>query len=109
MNNKVQPIRASEIQSVKNASIPDKVIEAFNELIAKDFNGSSAKVRQGEVVRLIVKKGINQADLYSNNWLDVENLYRKNGWNVVYDKPGFNESYEASFEFRKKSRSSDED
>ena len=38
-------------------------------------------------------------------WLDVEDVYRKAGWEVIYDAPGYNESfYEPSFEFRIKNK-----
>ncbi len=32
-------------------------------------------------------------------WLNVEELYRAQGWTVTYDKPGYNESYPATFTF----------
>jgi hypothetical protein len=99
---KVVPIKASEAQGKLNKSIPDEVIEAFNELIIKNLSGGSATVHQDEVVRLIVKKGIKRADIFENHWLDVENLFQENGWEVDYDKPGYNESYEAYFVFEVK-------
>ena len=40
--------------------------------------------------------------IFSNHWLDVEDIYRKQGWKVVYDSPGYDESYDAYYEFRKK-------
>ena len=35
-------------------------------------------------------------------WLDVEGIYRKAGWDVEYDSPGYCEDYPATFKFRKK-------
>lgn len=35
-------------------------------------------------------------------WLNFEEAFRKNGWDVAYDGPGFNESYDAYFQFRAK-------
>ena len=32
----------------------------------------------------------------------IEPLYREKGWNVEYDKPGYNEFYKARFIFKKK-------
>lgn len=32
--------------------------------------------------------------------LDVEDVYRAAGWEVTYDKPGYNETYDATFTFR---------
>ncbi len=40
-----------------------------------------------------------------NHWLDVEDVYREAGWVVEYDKPGYCESYEATFTFKKDGKS----
>lgn len=83
---------------------PDQVIEAFNELIAKNMRDGEAKVSQDEVVALIVSKmGVDRADVFDNSWLDVESLYEKHGWTVTYDKPAYYESYGAFFVFSKES------
>lgn len=99
MSEKIHPIKASEIKSKKNEQIPDVIFACFNELIAKEFSGQRAVVKQDDVVALIVRKGINQKDLYDNHWLDVEDAYRAAGWKVVYDKPAYCESYPAIFIF----------
>lgn len=98
----VKPITPREVASLKQVLIPDAVIEAFNEMIAANFNGGYSSFTQEAVVKLIVKKGISRNDLFSNNWLDVEPIYEKSGWKVEYDKPGYNESYEPTFSFKKK-------
>jgi hypothetical protein len=61
-----------------------------------------ADLRQKDVVGALVKKGFKSADIYDNHWLDVEEIFEKNGWSVSYDKPGYCESYDASFEFTAK-------
>jgi hypothetical protein len=95
-----RPLSPKEVVKKKINSIPDAVFEAFNELIAKDFNGAFAIVKQKEVVKLLVEKGLKEKEIYENHWLDVEDVYRKAGWKVEYDKPAYNESYDAYFEFR---------
>lgn len=101
-----KPISPKDVVSLKRDGIPDKVIEAFNELIAKSWNGGYAYVKQEEVVALIkAKTGLDSTtggEIYANNWLDVEDIYRQAGWIVTYDKPGYNENYGASFQFKKK-------
>jgi hypothetical protein len=42
--------------------------------------------------------------IWENKWLDVEDEYRKNGWEVEYDKPGLGESYPARFIFKPKEK-----
>ncbi len=48
MENKVKPITPDEILDAKEASIPDEMFEAINELIVKNWNGSESKFRQDD-------------------------------------------------------------
>jgi lipoate-protein ligase A len=105
----VKPIRPSEVIEAKKEIIPDEVIESFNEMIAEKWNGSYSNFTQKEVVDLIMEKFLAKGkdphiknDIYDKHWLDVEDIFRKSGWNVEYDKPGYNESYSANFTFSKK-------
>jgi hypothetical protein len=96
----VRPLCPKEVVEKRKADIPDAVFEAFNELIAKNFNAAYAIVKQKEVVKLLVEKGLKEKEIYEKHWLDVEELYRKAGWKVEYDKPAYNENYDAYFKFR---------
>jgi len=97
-----KPISVNDIANAKNNSIPDVVFDAFNALILKNWNGGSATVGQDEVIRVILaSSGYSRAEIFDSHWLDVEGAYRDEGWVVEYDKPGYNESYEAYFVFRK--------
>jgi hypothetical protein len=99
----VNPITPEEAHEKKASTIPDFVIEAFNELIAENFNGKSSTVGQSDVIdRITTKNSIERHVIFRNNWLDVESVYEQSGWSVVYDKPGYNETYEATFTFTKK-------
>lgn len=96
------PIRPEEVAEAKVGGIPEAVFQAFNELIAKHFVNGMARVKKDDVVDLIVEKGLCRADIFSNGWLNVEAAYRAAGWVVDYDKPGFNETYQATFSFRRR-------
>jgi hypothetical protein len=97
------PIKPKEVQEQREASIPEEVFEVFNDLIKKNWSGHSATVMQGDAAHLICQKlNITSTKLYENGWMDVENAYRKAGWKVEYDKPGYNETYEANYRFTKK-------
>ena len=101
----VEPIKPSQVVKKKKDVIPDYVIESFNELIVKHFDGSSSIIKQDEVVSLILSKmpeGSKQQDIFNNKWLNVEDVFRKAGWEIDYDKPGYNETYPATFEFKPK-------
>lgn len=97
-----QPIKPHEVAALQHVQIPGEVFEAFNELIAEKFtNAGFAVVRQKDVVVRILSKLHNQtaSEIFKNGWLNVELAYQNAGWVVDYDKPGFNESYEAFFRF----------
>mgnify|MGYP001258179063 CR=1 FL=1 len=106
--NKVKPISPKEIIERKQDSIPDEIFQAVNEMITKNWNGHSSTFRQSDLVDhyfSIVGGGELNSDrekIYENHWLDFEDIYRKAGWSVEYDRPGYNESYPATFTFKKK-------
>lgn len=95
------PIKPSE---VNNKEIPEIVFDSFNELINEKFADGSATVKQAEVVIRMLVKGLSREDIFEKKWLDIEEHYRAAGWKVKYDKPGFNESGEAYFEFISKTK-----
>ncbi len=102
MASNVKPINPNDdLIKLKFALIPDAVFEVLNMLIAKKWDGHSAYVLQKEVVAALKEKGFAESEIYDGHWLDFEDSYRAEGWKVVYDRPGYNESYDASFKFSK--------
>jgi hypothetical protein len=100
-----KPITPAEVTAKKQELLPDEVIDSFNELIAKNWDGHSATIKQDKVADLIATKlNMPKDKVFANHWLDVEDIYRKAGWKVYYDKPGYNESYEATFKFSRKEK-----
>lgn len=98
---RVKPVSPAEAKKLKERNIPDAVIKAFNEQIAKELTvNGRAVVKQCVVVEEICASGISKKDIYANNWLDVEDMYRAEGWQVIYDKPAYNETYEPAFIFK---------
>lgn len=100
----IEPIKPNDVIDEKLKSIPPEVIESFNEIIVEKFNGTESTFKQDDVITKILNKltNINKSDIFNKHWLDVEEIYRKIGWKVEYDKPGYNESYAANFTFKKK-------
>ena len=98
MNKAISP---EQCTAGKQEIIPDVVFDAFNELIVRNLRENAARVYQDDIVSLIVSKGIPRQEIFDKNFLDIEDVYREAGWGVVYDKPGYNESYKASFAFTK--------
>lgn len=98
--------------------LPKEVTDAFNTLIEEAFDGQEAVIYQGEAVDLILKNfAASDAKKYGEGclprvrqwifdkgYLNVESHYEAVGWVVDYDKPGYNEDYEAKFIFTVKGK-----
>ena len=97
-----KPITPDEADKLKVLVFPSAVIEAWNELIIKSWNGRQAVVMQDDALRLIVDRmKCSRERVFDQRWLDIEQVYREAGWTIEYDKPGYNETYAASFKFTK--------
>lgn len=101
MAEKVQPITPSDVAREQSKNLPDAVIETFNRLIAQDYVDGSATVKQDDVVALLVEKGLDRKEIFDKGWLNIEKVYQSAGWKVTYDKPGHNETYPATFKFKR--------
>lgn len=113
---KVTPIRPDDVIAHRRATIPDFVIEAFNTCIAKAYANGTAVVYQDDVVAAVLcsmpsEDGSSTTAardrIFREHWLDVEDLYRVQGWIVTYDKPVYNENCRASFTFKRAPRYGD--
>lgn len=98
----IKPIKPQEVIH----TIPDFIIEAVNGLIQKKWDGEEAIIKQDEIMELVTSDDSDDdkpshEEVYKRHWLDFEPLYEEVGWNVEYDKPGFNEFYKPYFRFTK--------
>lgn len=102
----MKPITPKEANDNIEKSFPDFVVEAVNNCINKHYFGkSSFTIKQNEIVDEILKlapEGTKKQEIFDKHWLDFETAYRKAGWSVYYDKPAYNEDYDAFFEFKPK-------
>lgn len=87
-------------QAIESKSFPDKVVETWNALIVESLSNGQATIKQEDIVRQLTSvMEVNRQVVFDKGWLNVEDFYRRAGWLVKYDKPGYNESYRAFFEF----------
>ncbi len=102
----VEPIKPEDVSELKKERMPDGVIECFNELIADNLHGGSARFTQDKAVNALMRKLCLSEDkrnvIFENHYLDVEDIFRKAGWKVEFDKPAYCESYESNYTFSKK-------
>lgn len=98
-----KPCTPDEIGALKGALLPKEVFQSVNELLAEKYTAGSARILQNEIItRLMSKMDITRAEIFNRGLLNFEEVYRDYGWKVVYDKPDYNEDYEASFTFQRK-------
>lgn len=95
----VKPISPDQVGD--GSHIPDEVFEVVNKLLHANWTGRRATIKQKDVIRELASEYSPQS-LFDSGWLNFEGAYRAQGWKVVYDKPGYNESYEAYWEFTRK-------
>jgi hypothetical protein len=58
-------------------------------------------IKQEDIIQEILKAkpDLDRQAIFDNDYLDFEAAYEAKGWRVTYDKPGYNETYPASFLF----------
>jgi hypothetical protein len=98
----VRPITPAEVADLQQELLPPEVLEVFNRCIGETALHGNAIVLQEDVVDALVRRGLERSVIFKKGWLNVEDIYRQAGWEVLYDKPGYNESYAASFTFKAK-------
>lgn len=107
---KIKPISPDDVGIKKNATIPGEVIAAFNQLIIESWSGNISQFTQNKVLTRILQllnpgqdtdAKFTRQEIFDNGWLDVEDLFRGQGWRVEYDKPAYCETHEAKFTFTK--------
>lgn len=95
-----------EAKDTKEKAIPNFVLEAFNQLLSEKYDDYAITITQDEAITRILALSCNEnltrQEIFDRKWLDIEDIYRANGWSVEYDKPGYNESYTAFFKFKPK-------
>lgn len=98
----VQAISPDDIAVAK--AFPDFVLEEWNKLIAVKFTAGSARITQEEAMQALLPhtQAGNRREVFDSGWLDIEEIYREQGWKVTFDKPGYNEDYDANFTFKAK-------
>ena len=100
---RVKPITPQEAIDGFIDNIPPKIIQVVNELLMKKASplASSITIKQDEILDLVCDENLSRATVFERKWLDIEEIYRRAGWDVKYDKPAYNESYDAYFVFKR--------
>lgn len=93
------PMTPAEGLKVK-VKIPDFVIESVNQILEDKLINGQCTFTQKDLMNLVLAKTtLTSQEIYDNHYFDFEEDYINLGWKVVYDKPGYNETYAATFAF----------
>ena len=100
-----KPITPEQAEERFVKRIPDVIIDAVNELIVENWSPITKKatIKQDEILER-VKGTVPRNEVFKNNWLDIEDIYRAQGWTVHYEKPAYCEDFDAYFEFSEKKK-----
>lgn len=105
----VKPITPDELPAHRLTQFPESVIQCWNDIIAEKWEPSAkiSRVTQDDIVNLIIAQhpSVSRVEVFNRHWLDVEDIYRAQGWKVTYDRPIYyaGEDFAAYFVFSKKS------
>lgn len=98
----IKPISPDELIVI----VPDYVITAFNKLLQRKWDGVSVVITVDEAYKAI-RAECGRATKIETRWLNIEPLYRAEGWDVSYEKTGFNDASPDFFTFKKRRKPSD--
>jgi len=81
-------------------ALPDAVIETFNELLAKHFNGKTASIKEKELLDALEAKELSTKEVTDQRWLfQTQELYKEKGWKVLYRSPNWEQDFNPYFQF----------
>lgn len=98
---KDRPIKPEEVRARRIDFIPSIIFETINTIICEKFDGN-ATLKQEDILNRVCNEnsGLTRREIFDKHYLDIEPFYQEQGWKVEYDKPGYNESYPATFTFK---------
>lgn len=102
----IKPLTPKEVLSRRGKYLLPQLVEAVNTYLCENYNGkNSVKMLRKEVVNktieLCSKNNIHMTEqiLYQKGHLDFEGVFKKYGWNVTYESPDRDESFESYYLF----------
>ena len=106
--NKIKAITPDEVEERIKTEFPDYIFEAVNNCIKRHYKkDTSFIILRNEILNEIVSlapEGVGTKEIFKNKWLDFEPFYREQGWEVSYDSPCRDESFEERFTFKAKKK-----
>jgi hypothetical protein len=98
-----KPLSPTEVAAHRKILAPDFVIQAWNDCIAEKWDGRQSKVLQEDLVQTVLKYAttlLEREVAFEKGYLDLEPVFRDEGWDVEYRRPAYCESFPAYFLFK---------
>lgn len=100
----IKPITPAEAMKQKRTEIPDEIVQIVNDMLVQKLSianpTSGITLFQKDILdRAAEALDMTTSEIFARNWMDIEPIFRDAGWDVEYDKPAYNESYDAFFAF----------
>lgn len=99
----MKPITPEEAVRRRADPLDPRVIDTWNKMITEKIRPDRrAVISQPEIIDALIEAigfGCTRADVIEGRWLDIEDLYRAAGWDVVYQKAHYVDNYESTFTF----------
>lgn len=103
----ISPLKASDVVAMKRKEFPEFVIDTFNTLILQRISKGVATFTQDEVIAMIlhkaeqsVSKPPTRQEIFDLGYLNVEEIYFHEGWDVRYDSPDREQAFAPYFTFK---------
>ena len=69
-----------------------------------NYDDYCIRIKQKDIIKLALQycddENMTSRIIHDNKWMDFEGAFEKYGWIIEYDKPAYNETYDAVFEFK---------
>lgn len=101
----IKPITPEEARNDAKSNIPEFVIIGVNNAIKNHYHKSGFTIKQKDILAEIMKnapENMTSDEIFENNWMDFEYLYKNFGWYISYESPDRDENFDSYFKFKSK-------
>jgi hypothetical protein len=102
-----KPFTPAQAKAEKVNTIPWMIIEATNQLLAEKHS-NYIRIDVDEIIKRAISldttNKLKRADIFKNHWMDIEDVYRAQGWSVSHDSSDYTDSHSYSYFTFKKAR-----
>lgn len=97
-------ITPAEAKARTGELIPEEVLELINSFLI-GYSGAPIAIKRKELVEKISEAlGITEEEVFERRYLEFPEVYRAQGWSVVFEAPDRGENYDSYWRFSAASR-----